>query len=516
MSALKDLEAMLKAMTPAQKAEVDKLIAPELEAVFLPNPGPQTSALNSTADIMLYGGSAGGGKSALMVGCAAMHHFSALILRREAVQLDGLFSFAGDLVVRRGWDRNKVDKSYTSPDGRVLKFAGLNEPDDWRKYAGVGRDFYGFDEAGEFLEEQVASLIGWLRTTREGQRCRVILASNPPRGGDGQWMLKWFAPWLDPMADDPAEPGELRWCIRVGGEMEWVDGPGEYDRGGEVYAAQSYTFIPASLGDNPYLVDSGYRARLQNLPEPLRSQLLYGDFTAGREDHERQVIPTAWVDAAMERWIKHRDRPRRPMTGLGVDVAQGGKDKTVLAPLHGARFEDLVVCAGTTTPDGPTVANQILAARRNDAVITIDMTGGWGGSARDHLRTHHEIRAYPFVASEGSGGSTQDMTMGFANLRAEAWWSFRESLDPSAGSEVELPPDPKLRAELTAPRWVLKGTKIFVESKDEIRKRLGASTDHADAVLMAWHNRGKALVRDFVKRRDRSMAIEQASPLEGF
>jgi hypothetical protein len=62
----------------------------------------------------------------------------------------------------------------------------LNEPDDWRKYAGIARDFYGFDEAAEFLEEQVASLTGWLRSTKPGQRCRVILASNPPCGGDGE------------------------------------------------------------------------------------------------------------------------------------------------------------------------------------------------------------------------------------------------------------------------------------------------------------------------------------------
>lgn len=513
MSLLKELEATIRGMSAADKAELARLAKAQLESVFLPNPGPQTEALNSPADIMLYGGSAGGGKSALMVGCAASGHHSALILRREAVQLDGLFSFAGELVVPKGWDRNKVDKAYASPDGRVLKFAGLNEPDDWRKYAGIARDFYGFDEAGEFLEEQVASLIGWLRTTREGQRCRVILASNPPRGGDGQWLLVWFAPWLDPMFSNPANPGELRWSIRVNGALEWVDGPGVYERDGEPYEAQSLTFIPASLVDNPYLADSGYRARLQNLPEPLRSQLLYGDFTAGREDHERQVIPSAWVAAANDRWLVNQGK-RLPMTSLGVDVAQGGKDTTVLAPLHRHRFEDVIEKPGTATPDGPSVATAILAARRNDAAITIDLTGGWGGSARDHLKTHHDIVAFPFVASEASGGTTADMQLGFLNLRAESWWELREAMDPSTGPEIELPPDPKLTAQLTAPRWVLKGTRIQVESKDEIRKRLGSSTDRADAVIMAWFNRGKAALRSAIKRGPVQYAEE--SPLAGF
>ena len=515
MATLKDLEALLSQMAPKDKAEIDKLIAPELKAAFLPNPGPQTMGFDSPADVLLYGGSAGGGKTAMMVGAAVTGHRSALILRREAVQLDGLVSFAGELVMRRGWDRNKVDKVYTSPDGRVLKFAGLNEPDDWRKYAGIARDFYGFDEAGEFLEEQVASLIGWLRSTDANQRCRVILASNPPRGGDGQWMLAWFAPWLDPLFDNPAEPGELRWCIRVGGVLEWVDGPGEYARGGETYAALSYTFVPASLDDNPYLAETGYRARLQNLPEPLRSQLLYGDFSAGREDHERQVIPAAWVDAAQARWMRGEGK-RLPMTSLGVDVAQGGKDKTVLAPLHRSRFEPLVMYDGEATPDGPTVANHILATRRNDAIVTIDLTGGWGGSARDHLKTHHGMHAYPFVASEASGATTKDGQFGYINLRAEAWWAMREALDPSTGPDIELPPDPRLKAELTTPLWTLKGNRIQVESKDEIRKRLGSSTDRADAVLMAWHNRGKALAKEALASRMRSVAMANDNPLAGF
>jgi|SRR5215510_6060667 len=58
----------------------------------------------------------------------------------------------------------------------------------------------------------------------------------------------------------------------------------------------------ARLDDNPYLRHTAYRARVMALPEPLRSKLLKGDFLAGRQDAEFQVIPSAWIAAAQERW----------------------------------------------------------------------------------------------------------------------------------------------------------------------------------------------------------------------
>jgi hypothetical protein len=72
----------------------------------------------------------------------------------------------------------------------------------------------------------------------------------------------------------------------------------------------SRTFIPSRVSDNPYLMGTGYMTQLQSLPEPLRSQMLYGDFHAGVQDDPWQVIPTAWVEAAMARWKRPRPCPR--------------------------------------------------------------------------------------------------------------------------------------------------------------------------------------------------------------
>jgi hypothetical protein len=54
------------------------------------------------------------------------------------------------------------------------------------------------------------------------------------------------------------------------------------------------------------------------------------------------------------------------------------------------------------------------------------------------------------------------------------------------GDDIALPPDPALAAELAAARWKFTSRGIQVELKDEIRKRLGRSTDRGDAVIQAW------------------------------
>ncbi|MGH7095603.1 MAG: terminase [Stellaceae bacterium] len=474
-----DLLDRLAALSPEQTvALLAALDGPQLP--FTPLPGPQAAAYDSLADELLYGGAAGGGKSLMLIGCAATRHTRSLILRRQSTELDGL---AADLVQMLGAGGfNKVDREHTG-GGRSIKLGGCREPDDWRAYAGRARDFMGFDEAGEFLEEQVASLLAWLRSTDPHQRCRAIFGSNPPRGAEGAWLLKWFAPWLDPAYPRPAKAGALRWFVRTGGETRWVDGPGRYEFSGEHYTARSRTFIPARLADNPFLDRSDYRAGLENLPEPLRSQLLKGDFLAGREDDAWQLIPSDWIAAAQSRW---EPGIPGPMSALGCDVAQGGADQTTLAARHGRWFAPLKAVPGRTTPDGIAVASLVFAELRDNAVVVIDAGGGWGTDAYGHLVKHlPDGHAIGFLGINPSTARSRN-GIGFANKRAEAWWRFREALDPQTGDSVALPPDPELAADLAASRWKLAARGIQVEQKDEIRKRLGRSPDRGDAVVMAW------------------------------
>src|SRR5262249_51226322 len=84
--------------------------------------------------------------------------------------------------------------------------------------------------------------------------------------------------------------------------------------------------------------------------------------------------------------------------------------------------------------------------------------------------------------------------LGFANKRAELWWKMREALEPDGSRQICLPPDPRLLADLTAPRWKLTPRGIQVELKEDTRKRLGRSPDRGDAVVLAMEGpvrRGK-------------------------
>lgn len=508
--ALAALSRLISSGSNSDKAAIDALLPDD---PWTPNPGPQTQALHTRADILLYGGAAGGGKSAVLIGTAALHHRRSAIFRRESTEVDGLVDYSREVLAGRG-SFNGTDKEWSLDDGRSIKFGGMAQPDDWRKYAGRARDFMGFDEAGEFLEEQVASIIAWNRTATPGQRCRVVLASNPPRGAEGAWLIDWFAPWLDPLFSNPAVPGELRWTIMVGGKTQWVDGPGTYDVAGEPYMALSRTFIPAKLVDNPFNNTPEYRARLTSLPEPLRSQLLYGDFLAGKQDHERQVIPSAWIEAAQARWKPGRPQGRS-MLAIGVDVAQGGADETVLSPLYGTWFAEQVVRPGVETKDGPSVAALVVQHMRDRCQVTIDLTGGWGGSARDHLR-HNGVEALGVVFSGASAERTIDQRFGFLNIRSQLWWRFREALDPSTHEQVALPPDRKLAAELAAPTWTLRGDRILIEAKEDIRKRLGSSTDRADGAILAWHDRHRALFMQKHGDQVRNGAWAYAAPVDPF
>ena len=504
MDQLTELEQVIANLTSEQRAELIDQVSGELEQPWLPNPGPQTDALLSEADILLYGGAAGGGKSHLLIGCAARDHKRALIVRRKMVELDGLVSDSKEIFdAPYSFVAGHVTE-WSGPKGFSLKFGGCKDPDSWKDYAGRARDFMGFDEAAEFLEDQVSSLLGWLRSV-DGVRTRCVLASNPPRGAEGAWLITWFAPWLDPLYGNPAQPGELRWRIIVDSDIRWVDGPGVYTIDGQDYEAESLTFIPARLDDNPYLRDTAYRKRLQNLPEPLRSQLLYGDFMAGQEDDEWQIIPSEWIARANDRWRKAEKSKHRKMLALSADIAQGGPDETVFAPLYeDSFFGDLITHKGVDTKDGAITAELMMKERRDGADLSVDLTGGWGAATKLYLEKHFEMNCEGLVASRKSMKHS-NTGMQYANKRAEWWWEFRQALSPDSADDICLPPDTALTAQLKAPRWKLSGTSILVEDKENIKKRLKASIDRADAVIQAWARR-KA-----VATRTRSSVTEDSS-----
>ena len=112
---------------------------------------------------------------------------------------------------------------------------------------------------------------------------------------------------------------------------------------------------------------------------------------------------------------------------------------------------------------------------------------GYGGDTLSRLKDNG-IDCERFNAANKSTAVAQDGSkLQFRNKRAEAWWRFREALNPDqeGGSKVALPHDPDLRSDLCAPTWTLTSSGIQIESKQDIKKRIGRSTDKGDAVVMA-------------------------------
>lgn len=365
-----------------------------------------------------------------------------------------------------------------------MEFGAVQHEDDREKYQGRPHDLKAFDELPHFTRLQYRYLTAWNRTTIPGQRCRVVATFNPPTPGQGDWVMEEWAPWLDEGFANPAEPGELRWYAILGGELNWVDSPEPIEHEGELVQPRSRTFIRARVTDNPYLMRTGYVATLQALPEPLRSQLLRGDFNVGIDDDPWQVIPTEWVRQAQARW-ERTPKPDLPLTSLGVDPARGGKDKTVLARRYAAWFAPLEKHAGTSTPDGPAVAALVMAALGSErAEVNIDSIG-IGASPLDILKGNGvDVNAINFAASTDLTDKSGKYRL--RNLRAAAYWKLREALDPASGENVCIPPDRELLADLVAARWTLQMSGITVEPKDDIAERLGRSPDCGDAVALCF------------------------------
>lgn len=503
---------LLGFLSEAERRELDVLVESD-PAIWRPLPGPQMMAYLSEADVVGYGGAAGGGKTDLACGKALMQHQKVLILRREATQLTGIVDRLTELLgSRQGF--NGQQKIWRLA-GRQIELGSTPNVSDWHKYQGRPHDLLVFDEAANFLESQVRALIGWVRSVDARQRCQTLLTFNPPTSSEGRWIVPFFAPWLDEKFGRRAKDGELRYVAMVpeGGRVRevWVEDarPFVLVKGERVYVFDeeeftpqevirptSRTFISSRVSDNPYLMGTDYMVTLQGMPEPLRSQLLNGDFGAGVEDDPWQVIPTGWVQAAQARWRK----PARleAMSSLGVDVARGGRDQTIIARRHGMWFDVPLAYPGAQTPDGPATAALTVGARRDGAVVHIDVIGV-GAAPYDFLRDM-QVQVVGVNVAESAYGMDKSGRLKFRNLRSELWWRMREALDPANNTGIALPPDRQLLADLCAPTWTLSGAGITVCSREEIVKRIGRSPDYGSAYVLALMDTPKEY--DMRKRRD--------------
>ena len=477
---MKDLQELLPYLSADEKEELDNLI---VDDIWLPLPGPQTEAYYCRADELFYGGAAGGGKTDLLLGCALTNHHRSIIFRKEATQLPGMLDrLHVDLLKSRdGW--NGKDKIQQLSDGRKIEFGSMPNLGDEQKYQGRPHDLLGFDEITHFLKSQYTYVQTWLRTVVEGYRCRIIATGNPPTTSDGEWVIQHWGPWLDELHPKPAAPGEIRYYAMIDGEEYEVPNGDPINTGKEIIKPRSRTFLPSSVEDNPFLMDTGYKSQLQSLPEPLRSQMLNGDFSAGLGDDPWQVLPTAWVKEAQDRWTADGIKSAGPMDSMGVDCSRGGPDETILSRRHGVYFDELLEFPGHMVPNGPAVVSLVISHLRDGAPVHVDVIG-IGSSVYDHM-VDNNMHAIAVNGAEGTKELDKTQRLKFRNVRAMVYWRLREIMDPKNGFKPAIPPCPKIRADLCAPRWQLTSGGILIENKEDLIKRIGRSPDRGDAIAYA-------------------------------
>jgi hypothetical protein len=431
------------------KRRVDKLEEafrpmPDLGPIWKPWPhSPQVLAMESLADELLFGGAAGGGKSDLLIGLALTKHRRSIIYRREYPMLAGIFDRIEELIapfLRYGTKFNHTDHVVKGlPGDRKIEFGSMPREEDKKKHQGRPHDLTGYDELTGFTESQYVYTGAWNRTTIPGQRYRRVSTTNPPTRPEEEWVILRWAPWLDNQHDFPAKAAELRWYGVIDGKDTELENEKPFTWKGELIRPRSRTFIPARVSDNPALFDSGYADSLAALPEPLRTQLLKGDFSIKPVSDPYQVIPTEWLRLANERW--RRAVAQGDITALGVDVARGGNDRTVITPLCGTYFREQIVHPGSETPNGNLAAAQVLKVLNLDPVhlnhgflyrcripVGVDVIGV-GGSLYDILVTNH-FRALDIDFRRGSPDSDRSGKIHFANLKSSGLLEVPRGLRP--------------------------------------------------------------------------------------
>ena len=379
-----------------------------------PQRGPQEQALASSADIVIFGGAAGGGKSWALLLEPLRHianpQFACVIFRRTYPQVmnpGGLWDESVKLYPLLDATPRESELTWKFPSGAEIRFAHLQYEKNRLDWQGSQVPLLCFDELTHFTRSQFFYLFSRNRSL-SGVKPYIRATCNPVPDDDpvGGWIHE-FVGWY--IGEDgyaiPERSGVVRWFVNINDELHWADTRDELTAQFPDASPKSFTFIKSSLYDNKILMtqDPGYLANLQALPVVDRERLLGGNWkikpTAGK------VFNRGWfeiVDAAPAggRTVRFWDLAATEKT-----VAKADPDFTASDKMR--RVGDIYyILDATADQDAParidTLIKNTAAQDGREVAVRFEREGGASG-VRDARNTVTMLAGYDVKAVAPQG-----------------------------------------------------------------------------------------------------------------
>lgn len=329
-----------------------------------PLPGPQTQFYQSQADIVLFGGAAGSGKSLVSLLDAAKPEllkvpgYAAVFMRRTYPMIrneGGLWDESSKWYPSTKAEAVESRLEWRFPTGATVRFAHLQHEKNVFDWQGAQIPRLYFDELTHFTKKQFFYLLSRCRTTI-GIKPQVRATCNPDADS---WVANLVDWWIDEEGYPiPERSGVVRWFVNLNDQLHWGDTEEELQERFPDSLPKSFTFIPAKIQDNPILLekDPGYLANLQAQHPVDMARLLLGNwkvkFEAGK------VFNRAWFE-----------------------VVESVPDDGVQC-----RFWDLAATEKTLNSKEPCYTAGVLMRRIGDDYYILDMIAEQMGPADiDHL-----------------------------------------------------------------------------------------------------------------------------------
>lgn len=331
--------------------------------VIRPQP-KQEEFLSNPADIVIYGGAAGGGKSWALLYEPLRHienpGFGAVIFRSSMTQIKeqgGLWDASMKLYSL--YPRSRPIKSpkpyWQFPSGAKVSFRQISRDEDVYDWQGTEIPLIEFDELTHFSQFQFFYML-----SRNRSLCGVdpyVRASCNPDADS--WVAGFISWWIDPETGYaiPERSGKIRYMGRINEQIVWGDTREEVlEKAREVAddvelkaeEIKSVSFVASTIYDNEILLKTNpaYLANLKAQSIVERERLLYGNWkikAARGLFFPRSALPELLQDTPTDvtRWVRGWDL-------AATDTDEGGDPAYTASVLLGKRKDGRYVIADAT------------------------------------------------------------------------------------------------------------------------------------------------------------------------